>query len=137
MLRDGASSQYGSDAIAGVINIQLKKANHGGRATASYGKYYTTLEDVADFDRPPDHAGGQPILDPTDTRYFLANSNGERKARDGRIVTVGANLGIPVGGGFVNLTAEYRDRNPTNRAGYDLRPNYVPSNGVPRSIRAS
>ena len=31
VLRDGAASQYGSDAIAGVINIQLKKGQ-GGRA---------------------------------------------------------------------------------------------------------
>src|SRR5687767_6871310 len=43
VLRDGASSQYGSDAIAGVINVQLKKASRGGRVVASYGKYYTTL----------------------------------------------------------------------------------------------
>ena len=47
VLRDGASSQYGSDAIAGVINIQLRSANHGGRATATYGRYETTLDDVA------------------------------------------------------------------------------------------
>ena len=31
VLRDGAAAQYGSDAIAGVINIQIKNANHGGR----------------------------------------------------------------------------------------------------------
>ena len=131
VLRDGASSQYGSDAIAGVINVRLKRADNGGRATASYGKYITTLEGVDDFDGLQTNAGGQPILDPTDPRYFLANSSGERRARDGAITTIGANIGLPVGGGFVNLTAEYRDRNPTNRAGFDLRPNYVPSNGVP------
>src|SRR5690349_18922709 len=38
VLRDGASSQYGSDAIAGVINIQLRNNDHGGRATATYGR---------------------------------------------------------------------------------------------------
>jgi iron complex outermembrane receptor protein len=37
VLRDGASSQYGSDAIAGVINIQLKKSV-GGQAQMTYGK---------------------------------------------------------------------------------------------------
>ena len=42
-----------------------------------------------------------------------------------RCTRSGANIGLPIGpNGFVNLTAEYRDRNPTNRAGYDLRPNY-------------
>src|SRR3546814_4577959 len=45
VLRDGASSQYGSDAIAGVINIQLQNSA-GGRAQISYGKYITTMEDV-------------------------------------------------------------------------------------------
>lgn len=131
VLRDGASSQYGSDAIAGVINVRLKRASSGGRATASYGKYITTLEDVRGFNGLQTTAGGQPILDPTDPRYFLADDAGDRKARDGAITTIAANIGLPVGTGFVNLTAEYRDRNPTNRAGYDLRPNYVPSNGVP------
>ena len=131
VLRDGASSQYGSDAIAGVINVRLKRADHGGRAVASYGKYITTLEGVDGFNGLQTNAGGQPILNPADPRYFLANSSGERKARDGAITTIGANIGLPIGGGFVNLTAEYRDRNATNRAGFDLRPNYVPSSGVP------
>lgn len=36
VLRDGAAAQYGSDAIAGVINIILKK-NVGGTATLNYG----------------------------------------------------------------------------------------------------
>ena len=121
VLRDGASSQYGSDAIAGVINVRLKRASSGGRAQASYGKYYTTLDGVANFDGLQTDAAGQPILSGL---YFLANSSGERKARDGAIATIGANIGVPVGQGFVNLTAEYRDRNPTNRAGFDLRPQY-------------
>jgi len=40
VLRDGAAAQYGSDAIAGVINIILKSANHGGTVTANVGQYY-------------------------------------------------------------------------------------------------
>lgn len=39
VLRDGAAAQYGSDAIAGVINIVLNDADEGGRAAASYGEY--------------------------------------------------------------------------------------------------
>ena len=131
VLRDGASSQYGSDAIAGVINVRLKRADNGGRAVASFGKYITTLDGVADFDSLVTNGAGQPGLNPTDPRYLLANESGERKERDGAITTIGANFGLPVGKGYVNLTAEYRDRNPTNRAGYDLRPNYVPANGIP------
>ncbi len=40
VLRDGAAAQYGSDAIAGVINIILKHANHGGTAYAQEGATY-------------------------------------------------------------------------------------------------
>ncbi|HHJ36335.1 MAG TPA: hypothetical protein ENJ87_11265, partial [Gammaproteobacteria bacterium] len=40
VLRDGAASQYGSDAIAGVMNFVLKDASDGGSAVAQYGQYY-------------------------------------------------------------------------------------------------
>jgi iron complex outermembrane recepter protein len=40
VLRDGAAAQYGSDAIAGVINIILKSAGHGGQITGNTGQYY-------------------------------------------------------------------------------------------------
>lgn len=39
LLRDGASAQYGSDAISGVINIILKNANHGGSLEVQGGGY--------------------------------------------------------------------------------------------------
>ncbi|CAN7259225.1 MULTISPECIES: TonB-dependent receptor plug domain-containing protein [Duganella] len=39
VLQDGAAAQYGSDAIAGVINIILKSNNHGGTASATGGGY--------------------------------------------------------------------------------------------------
>jgi len=125
VLRDGAAAQYGSDAIAGVINIQLKTADHGGRASVTWGKYVTTIDNVANVTGLTLNSAGQPQLDPADNRYFLANVDGDREARDGRQVTIGANVGIPMGpNGFFNFTAEYRDRNRTNRAGFDLRPNY-------------
>ncbi len=124
VLRDGASSQYGSDAIAGVINIQLKKASSGGTATATYGKYETTLDGVANVTGLQSSAG-QPVADPTDSRVLAANTSGERKAHDGATYTLATNIGLPLGkDGYFNVTAEYRDRNATNRAGYDLRPNY-------------
>ncbi|USX22137.1 TonB-dependent receptor [Oxalobacteraceae bacterium OTU3REALA1] len=39
VLRDGAAAQYGSDAIAGVINIILKKGAAGGDIEVGYGEY--------------------------------------------------------------------------------------------------
>ena len=40
VLRDGASAQYGSDAIAGVINFQLKDASEGASVEFKTGEYY-------------------------------------------------------------------------------------------------
>ncbi len=79
ILRDGATSQYGSDAIAGVINIILKKQI-----------------DIIDID----------------SRAKI-NSEG-----DGIASSVSSNLGIKIGSnGFINITGEFRQRTPTNRAG--------------------
>ena len=126
VLRDGASSQYGSDAIAGVINVRLKDASSGGKATASYGKYVTTLADIARV-TGLQTSGGQPLIDPVNTQFFLANTDGELKVRDGEQYTFASNIGLPFfdWGGYLNLTAEYRKRNRTNRTGFDLRPNYA------------
>jgi iron complex outermembrane receptor protein len=39
VLTEGAAAQYGTDAIAGVVNIILKKNNSGGSIASSYGQY--------------------------------------------------------------------------------------------------
>ena len=39
VLQDGAAAQYGTDAIAGVVNFILKKNNHGGTINATVGQY--------------------------------------------------------------------------------------------------
>ena len=39
VLRDGAAAQYGSDAIAGVINVVLKGSREGGSLSARYGQF--------------------------------------------------------------------------------------------------
>lgn len=40
VLRDGAASQYGSDAIAGVINFIMKNADEGGQVKLQYGEHF-------------------------------------------------------------------------------------------------
>ena len=40
ILRDGASAQYGSDAIAGVLNYQFKNSSSGAEIDARYGQYF-------------------------------------------------------------------------------------------------
>lgn len=117
VLRDGAASQYGSDAIAGVINIQLKK-REGGRAQVTYGKYITSMEDVDQVASvaPTTAASGDPAITYTGR---------DRRRRDGDTVTLAANFGVPVGEtAYFNVTAEYKDRDPTNRSGPDIRRQY-------------
>jgi iron complex outermembrane receptor protein len=98
VLRDGASAQYGSDAIAGVINLRLKEAREGGGASVTYGQYFTTVE----------------------------TARGERDETDGRTVTASAWQGLGLGSdGFLTLSAEYLNREPTNRS--DLDPRVTPN----------
>src|SRR6202030_4565623 len=40
VLTEGAAAQYGTDAIAGVINIILKKNSSGGKLDGTYGNYF-------------------------------------------------------------------------------------------------
>lgn len=88
VLRDSAAAQYGSDAIAGVINIILKDADQGGSLSTTYGSHVTHFE-------PTDESI-------TDGETFLVSANRGFKLADD---------------GYLNLTAEFRDRNSTNRAG--------------------
>jgi len=46
VLRDGASSQYGSDAIAGVINFVMKDASEGGQLQLTYGEFFENEQSV-------------------------------------------------------------------------------------------
>jgi len=126
VLRDGAASQYGSDAIAGVINIQIKK-REGGRAQMSFGKYITTMEDVYEIDSVAATTGAS-------DNPVVTFSDQERKRRDGDTWTFATNVGLPVGdSGYLNWTAEYKDRSPSNRSGPDVRRQYS-TTGDPREL---
>jgi iron complex outermembrane recepter protein len=98
VLRDGASAIYGSDAIAGVINIGLRQADHGGGATATYGEYNTHIN------------------------FFNA---GDTHRTDGGTTTVQGWQGFRLGSdGFLTVSAAYKLQNPTNRS--DVDPRFTP-----------
>lgn len=139
VLRDGAASQYGSDAIAGVINIQIKK-REGGRAQVSFGKYITTLEGVGQVDSVGLTTTNSSFAIRSNGSFSVVDGNSpaitftgeDRKRRDGDTFTLASNFGLPVGDtGYLNVTAEYKDRSPTNRSGPDLRRQYF-GTGDPR-----
>lgn len=132
VLRDGAASQYGSDAIAGVINIQIKKAA-GFSASATWGKYVTSMDGVSDYSGVVTGPTGQPVLDPTAGAggVYQLDRGGARKRRDGDTLTLATNIGLPVGDqGYFNFTAQFQDRDPTNRSGADPRQQYNSVNGA-------
>ncbi len=58
VLTDGAAAQYGTDAIAGVINIILKKNLSGGSITGTYGNYMDGGGNTGDISV---NAGFEPI----------------------------------------------------------------------------
>jgi iron complex outermembrane receptor protein len=123
VLRDGAAAQYGSDAIAGVINFQLRSARDGGKASVTYGRYHTSIDGVSDYSGVQVGAGNVPVLTPDGV--LTLNYEGERKRRDGRTATLAAVAALPLGGnGQVNVAGEWQDRNPTNRTGADPRRQY-------------
>jgi len=93
VLRDGAGALYGSDAVAGVINIILDDAPEGGVIEASFGAHHTRLAPIA------------------------------RTLTDGQTGFVSAKAGTSIGdGGFVRAGVEYKRRHATNRAGFDRIP---------------
>lgn len=136
VLRDGAAAQYGSDAIAGVINFQLRDKPEGGRITATYGQYDTSLRGVPRVTGLQVGANGQPVLAPDGT-YATTDSGKNRKASDGKTLTIAGVVGLPLGpDGYINFAGEFQDRGRTNRAGYDPRRQYSLIGGLvdPREL---
>ncbi len=127
VLRDGAAAQYGSDAIAGVINFQLNNAREGGRIFVNYGAFNTAIAGVRDVTGINGTAGQVPTLTP-DGVLQLTDTGRDLRVTDGGTLTVSGNIGLPLGPeGFINITAEYRDREDTNRTGFDPRRQYSQS----------
>jgi iron complex outermembrane receptor protein len=94
VLTEGAAAQYGSDAIAGVINIILKKNSSGGSIGGTYG---------ADYDGGP----------PGNTVPWSFN---------GGTTAVTANIGFePMDGAYLNITGEIHNHAHTMRGQAEAR----------------
>tara|TARA_R110000796_G_scaffold35017_1_gene89980 strand:+ start:67610 stop:70804 length:3195 start_codon:yes stop_codon:yes gene_type:complete len=87
VLRDGAAAQYGSDAIAGVINIILNKNVNELTATVTTGANFTK------------------------------NANDQTGGVDGQTTNVAASYGLPIGtdGGFINFSGDFDVRDEYSR----------------------
>lgn len=118
ILRDGASAQYGSDAIAGVINIVLKDDVDNLTGSVTYGAYSTNAQ--GDFGTDPYglwNTDGYRL----DTKKD-GNAIGKDQNFDGGSVKVAANYGFEIGkGGYANFTTEFLNKNKTLRPGFEFR----------------
>lgn len=97
ILRDGASAQYGSDAIAGVINIILKKDINHLSVNAGWSGYYDNKFNANKYNDNNDYYTGSSI--------------------DGNTFSLSLNNGTALGknGGFINYSADFRKQGKTYR----------------------
>lgn len=107
VLRDGAAAQYGSDAIAGVVNIILKR-NAPMTFSTTAGRVSSTVSQI--------------------------NANvGQTRYNDGGVVQVDGSRSWAIGdNGYVNVSGEYRDRGQTNRNAPDLRQQFFNDDSIGR-----
>ncbi len=102
VLRDGAAAQYGSDAIAGVINIVTRTKYKGFNMSALTGKNFTTTPVGSTNQRMGD--GGTVQVDFTAGTYAKS-------------------------GAYINASGQYLFRDHTNRSGFDNIPLLYIGNG--------
>ena len=147
VLRDGAAAQYGSDAVAGVINLILKEAG-GADLSITYGQNFSYFDRgyaageglIAgqdadtyswDLDTEDDGTGYLPY---TSDRGTARSGLETVLKKDGRNLIVHAGSGINLLGGSVYVSGQLRDGGRSNRAGLDPRQQYF--NGMDEKERA-
>jgi iron complex outermembrane receptor protein len=109
VLRDGAAAQYGSDAIAGVINFRLRENRSGGALSATGGVRKTEYS-------------FNPVAQPAGLGLSVPT---ERKRTDGQTYTVGGWKGFELGeDGFLTVAAELKQQQHSERSAYDTRQFY-------------
>ena len=101
ILRDGAAAQYGSDAIAGVMNLQLNNARSGGSF-----KFYTGV------------GYSNPKYDGIGSNANLEGQSIYGRVKDGETAQMSLNFGLPWGEkGYVNTTLNFQNSEPYDRSG--------------------
>ena len=108
VLRDGAAAQYGSDAIAGVINIVLKGGVSRAAVTSKFGMSKGSF------------AGNS-----CEPSGLACSAGDDIDFSDGGLFDAGGSWGLAAGKGTVTVAAEYRHHNRTNRASFDPRDQVV------------
>ncbi|MEM6804457.1 MAG: TonB-dependent receptor [Bacteroidota bacterium] len=120
ILRDGAAAQYGSDAIAGVINIVLRSETNKltGSVTAGGFNPYAPDEFGLYDENTPNTRDNFLDLDGSGT-----DLRSDNPVLDGFTTKIAANYGFDIGkkGGFANITTEFINKEKTLRPGAGFR----------------
>ena len=141
VLRDGAAAQYGSDAIAGVINIVLKSGNSGGSFNVYTGQNEHVIEAIpVGYDMYGIKYGDEtepytwnPTTEVTYERtdgdpMALVTSSEDYTINDGAVTQYQLSRGFSIGnGGSLFIAAEIRDRAKSNRVGFEGEQYYEPN----------
>jgi iron complex outermembrane recepter protein len=120
ILRDGASAQYGSDAIAGVINLILRKDVGHLNITTGGSAYDDHKYNSLNFVDPSQYYTGTQL--------------------DGLTYSLGADYGVRIGknGGFINFAGNFLDQGKTFREEPDTNmatnPKALPINTIRRAF---
>ena len=141
VLRDGAAAQYGSDAIAGVINIVLKSGNSGGSFNVYTGHNEHVIEAIpVGYDMYGIKYGDETVpytWNPTtEVNYMrmmgnpmaIVTSSEDYTINDGAVTQYQLTRGFSIGnGGSLLIAAEYRDRGLSNRVGFEGEQYFEPN----------
>ena len=140
-MRDGAAAQYGSDAIAGVINIVLKSGNSGGSFNVYTGQNEHVIEAIpVGYDmygiKYGDETEPYTWNPTTEVNYMrmdgdpmaLVTSSEDYTINDGAVTQYQLSRGFSIGnGGSLFIAAEIRDRAKSNRVGFEGEQYYEPN----------
>ncbi|NOZ08360.1 MAG: TonB-dependent receptor [FCB group bacterium] len=142
VLRDGAAAQYGSDAIAGVINIILKSGDSGGSLSYYKGQNNHKIEALPNgYDLYGFKYGTEDTpytWNPTTETSYSRDDDGNPHAivtssdpyttNDGQVLQVQMTRGFKLGasGSFL-IAGEYRGRGDANRVGFEGEQYYEPN----------
>ncbi|MDC0917732.1 TonB-dependent receptor [Candidatus Marinimicrobia bacterium] len=139
VLRDGAAAKYGSDAVAGVINLILKESG-GADMSITYGQNFSYFDrgyaagegllpgqDDSSYGWDLDGEGyheGTGYLPYTAQRGWARSGNETVLKKDGQSLVIHAGNGMEVLGGNLYISGQIRDGGRSNRAGLDPRRQY-------------
>lgn len=121
VLRDGAAAQYGSDAIAGVINIVLRKGTGKVTGSVTAGGYNPIAPGDFYEEGTPNTPGNF-----LETEGDGIQEQSDDPSLDGITYKLDANYGFALGekGGYANFTTEVINKDKTLRPGADFRRGY-------------